>query len=167
MFLVLWLAVVVIGGGGVEALAPGPTRRVFVATAATAIAPALAASDDIVVEGVVESPSSEGVLYITVKKGAAPQEIAGLVRGAPEPAIGALRIPEPKFPYAFALRRSDLFPEFKDLDTTGLALTVAARLDSDGVAATRSPDDLVASTFTSSNARLVLKPRGFVKNLMK
>ena len=55
--------------------------------------------------------------------------------------------------------------EIKDV-----ALTVSARLDQDGVAATRGPDDLVGSVYTtpsSAPAAIALEPRGVVSNFMK
>ena len=50
-------------------------------------------------------------------------------------------------------------------------LTVSARLDEDGVAATRGAEDLVATSFTTGNdptpVELTLKGRGFVSTLLK
>ena len=55
-------------------------------------------------------------------------------------------------------------------DTTNLALTVSARLDGDGVAATRGLDDLVGSAFYNVGngaAQITLTPRGLVSKTMK
>jgi len=76
------------------------------------------------------------------------------------------------FPYEFAVRRRDLFDEFRDADLAGAALTVSARLDTDGVAATRGANDLVGSVFVEGSAlgapcRVELKPRGAVSSFMK
>ena len=51
----------------------------------------------------------------------------------------------------------------------GAALTMSARLDDDGVAATRGAGDLVASVYVSGDqvAKLELKPRGFVSKVLK
>ena len=65
--------------------------------------------------------------------------------------------------------RADLFPEFSEFASLG-AITVSARLDGDGVAATRGADDLVGSAFATggqSDATLELKPRGAVSSFMK
>mmetsp|Transcript_34663 Transcript_34663/g.111243 ORF Transcript_34663/g.111243 Transcript_34663/m.111243 type:complete len:181 (+) Transcript_34663:1-543(+) len=171
---VIFVVVSLLVAQGARGLASVTTRRSFGALALMPVG-ARAMADDVVVSGVVtlggsdEPPEETAALYITVKKGAAPQEFAGLVRGAPAPALGAVRVTKAQFPYTFAITRSDLFPEFANVDVANLALTVSARLDADGVAATRGPDDLVASTFIDGKgqrATLDLKPRGVVKNFM-
>ena len=44
-----------------------------------------------------------------MKKGAAPQKVAALVKGVADPSIAALRVPlsELSFPYAFTVRTCD------------------------------------------------------------
>ena len=95
------------------------------------------------------------------------------MKGAPDPALGAVRVPvkDLSFPYTFKITRKDLFPDASlPEDVANLALTVSARLDGDGVAATRGADDLVGSTFYNvgnGKAALVLTPRGLVSKTMK
>ena len=105
------------------------------------------------------NPSEASALYITCrpdKPDNVPLAILNGSRGKPPPVLSA-RIGNPKFPYEFELvSPRDLTIEgasdgesktsvleyskfwWKDDD-----LIVSARWDSDGVAATRSPDDLV------------------------
>jgi len=155
-----------------KALSTVPRRSLVFAPL---VIPLAARADVPIVSGVVSLTDSPplpetAALYVTVKRGAAPQAVVGLVRGAPAPPLGAVRIAKPSFPCDFKITKADLFPEFQDIDLTGQALTVSARLDSDGQAATRSPDDLVASTFINSPsdvATLELRGRGFVSKLMK
>lgn len=143
-------------------------------------APAFAAEDDVLVSGVASlaegtttSFGDAAALYLTIKKGAAPQQVIGLMKGAPDPALGAVRVPvkDLSFPYTFKITRKDLFPDASlPEDVANLALTVSARLDGDGVAATRGADDLVGSTFYNvgnGKAALVLTPRGLVSKTMK
>ena len=169
-----------------SALAP-PTRRQVAQGVSAAIAglvapgAALAGADEVLVSGVASlaegtSPtydSETAALYLTIKKGAAPQQVIGLMKGAPDPALGAVRVPMKglSFPYSFKITRADLFADatLPD-DATNLALTVSARLDGDGVAATRGADDLVGSTFYNVGngaAKIELTPRGLVSKTMK
>ena len=151
-------------------------------TVATAFAaPALAADDEVLVTGVASlaegaAPtfdSETAALYVTIKRGAAPQQVIGLMKGAPDPALGAVRVPLKgvSFPYSFKVTKKDLFADaVLPADTTNLALTVSARLDGDGVAATRGPDDLVGSAFYNVGngaAQITLTPRGLVSKTMK
>ncbi|KAJ1457826.1 hypothetical protein M885DRAFT_514307 [Pelagophyceae sp. CCMP2097] len=162
-------------------------RRLFQASAAVA-APlllptlAIAADDEVVLRGTVKATEGDltslratgaAALYLTLKRGAAPQEILGLVKGTPNPPIGAVRIPLASitaFPYEFEIRQSSLFADAPAL-LAGFAVTVAARLDGDGVAATRGADDLVGSAYTTVGSPdalvLELKSRGTVSNFLK
>lgn len=116
--------------------------------------------------------SDAAALYITLKKGAAIDATASLVRANPQPAIAAVKLPLSgiKFPVDFTITTADLFPDASEL-VPGTPITISARLDADGIAATRGPEDLVASAYGSAAAQtpveLLLQPRGFVTKLMR
>mmetsp|Transcript_15972 Transcript_15972/g.48309 ORF Transcript_15972/g.48309 Transcript_15972/m.48309 type:complete len:181 (+) Transcript_15972:20-562(+) len=154
------------------------TRRSLAAGVAALSLPAHAETTTVVsgtvsLEKGTTAVTDEGAaLYVTLKRGAAPQNVASLIAATPAPAIGALRflVKDVTFPFKFAFARDDLFPEYADADLTGIQLTLAARLDSDGVAATRGPQDLVGAAFVAggdTSAVLELKPRGLVSGVMK
>ena len=93
-------------------------------------------------------------LYITCRPDRpdnVPQAILEGSRGKAPPVLTA-RIENPTFPLSFQLTRQDLTPEGGvDLWWQHDDLTVSARLDMDGIAATRSPDDLVGRGMYYSN----------------
>ena len=84
-------------------------------------------------------------LYVTAKpadSGTGVYAQAGKV-----PPLAATRFAGPiSFPFEFTLTTADLTPEFKDVEVSrweARDLVLTARFDTDGVAATRGPDDLV------------------------
>ena len=100
-------------------------------------------------------------LYVTCRPNRpdnVPKAIIDGSRGKTPPVLAA-RFPDPKFPFDFTLTAENLTPEgasmvegsssawWKDED-----LVVSARFDSDGVAATRDPTDLVGRGFYSSKS---------------
>ena len=152
------------------------SRRDFVvagsaaAAAATIISPsppASAAEVEAYVKGVAtlqaglstDEIGPGAALYVTCRPNRpdnVPKAILDGSRGKAPPVLAA-RFPGPKFPYDFTLTSENLTPEgasivegsstawWKDED-----LVVSARFDSDGVAATRDPTDLVGRGFYSS-----------------
>ncbi|CAB9504611.1 expressed unknown protein [Seminavis robusta] len=99
-------------------------------------------------------------LYVTVRPDRpdnVPQAILQGTRGKPPPVLSA-RFEAPTFPFSFHLTDKDYTPEGQPLtnDETKTSdndpwwlrddLIVSARLDMDGIAATRSPEDLVGRT---------------------
>ena len=84
-----------------------------------------------------------------MRRGGAPQAAFSKFKAVPEPSLAAVRIPMKgkTFPVDFSIPRSALFPDAPALpdEIKDVALTVSARLDQDGVAATRGPDDLVGA----------------------
>jgi len=108
------------------------------------------------VRGVVSLPAGYdtdnlprgNALYVTCRPDRAdnvPAAILSGTRGKPPPVLAA-RFEDPVFPFDFALGENDLTLEGADSGGNWWnndILVVSARLDSDGVAATRSPDDLV------------------------
>ncbi len=146
--------------------------------AVVALAPGAARADDVIVSGTVNAADAvvgpDAALYVTMRRGGAPQAAFSKFRAVPEPSLAAVRIPMTgkKFPIDFSIPRSALFPDAPALpdEIKDVALTVSARLDQDGVAATRGPDDLVGSVYTtpsSAPAAISLEPRGVVSNFMK
>ena len=124
-------------------------------------------------ETAVTGPSS--ALYVTVRPNSpdnVPRAILDGTRGKPPPVLSG-RFPEPTFPFAFTLSAADLTAEGTgvlegngrgDFWWLGQDLVVSARLDSDGVAATRDPNDLVGRGFYAASgggeAKLELQGRG-------
>ena len=146
--------------------------------AVVALAPAAARADDVIVSGTVNAVDAvvgpDAALYVTMRRGGAPQAAFSKFKAVPEPSLAAVRIPMKgkSFPIDFAIPRSALFADAPALpaEIKDVALTVSARLDQDGVAATRGPDDLVGSVYTtpsSAPAAITLEPRGVVSNFMK
>ena len=146
--------------------------------AVVALAPGAARADDVIVSGTVNAADAvvgpDAALYVTMRRGGAPQAAFAKFKAVPEPSLAAVRIPlkGKTFPIDFAIPRSALFADAPALpaEIKDVALTVSARLDQDGVAATRGPDDLVGSVYTtpsSAPAAITLEPRGVVSNFMK
>ena len=146
--------------------------------AVVALAPGAARADDVIVSGTVNAADAvvgpDAALYVTMRRGGAPQAAFSKFKAVPEPSLAAVRIPMKgkTFPVDFSIPRSALFPDAPALpdEIKDVALTVSARLDQDGVAATRGPDDLVGSVYTtpsSAPAAIALEPRGVVSNFMK
>ncbi len=95
-------------------------------------------------------PPTKPALYVTVRPNRpdnVPRAILDGSRGKPPPVLAA-RFENPGFPFEFGLGEKDLTPEGLGNESGGYwwssdDLIVSARWDSDGVAATRSPEDLV------------------------
>ena len=98
-------------------------------------------------EGAVVPPGENVALYITAKSD--PGLWTSAVRSIKLPPVLTKRItPANSFPLEFTLSdETDMTPEgiatAKEWQSGNLPLLFSARLDSDGVAATRGPDDLV------------------------
>ena len=169
-------------------------RRALFAAATAALAPslilrpAIAAPGTLVARGAVALQSGTAAvgsdvpgaaLYVTVK----PIDTStGIYATAGKvPPLAAARFPAPiEWPYSFELTTSDLTPEFAGVEAStwrGVDLTVTARYDGDGVAATRGPDDLVGRTILSkrgaaddpekwSSAVVELQGRGLAGRLL-
>lgn len=134
---------------------PTSTRRTAVSCAAAALLlrhPAVAFADDVIACGTVSiQPGVEAIdspaaaLYITVR--VVPANNVGLyVNAGKVPPLAAARFAAPTFPYSFSLMLDSLTPEFSSVpraEWEGQDLIVSVRLDTDGVAATRDPGDLV------------------------
>ena len=146
--------------------------------AVVALAPGAARADDVIVSGTVNAADAvvgpDAALYVTMRRGGAPQAAFSKFKAVPEPSLAAVRIPMKgkTFPVDFSIPRSALFADAPALpaEIKDVALTVSVRLDQDGVAATRGPDDLVGSVYTtpsSAPAAITLEPRGVVSNFMK
>jgi len=108
--------------------------------------------------GTADETGPTSALYVTARPDRpdnVPRAILDGTRGKPPPVLAG-RFPNPEFPFEFALSAADLTPEgaartdlpgAEKLWWEGLDLVVSARLDSDGVAATRDPSDLVGRSF--------------------
>jgi len=109
-------------------------------------------------EGVYFTVNNDSALYITVRPPGKGPPLAGI------------RIPASNlhFPYSFNVSASDLYPDAPDeQDWKRRNLVVSSRLDLDGTAATRDPEDLVGrgeSIFNKSDGRqptqVILRDRG-------
>eukprot|EP00984_Skeletonema_dohrnii_P004742 scaffold1669_cov99-Skeletonema_dohrnii-CCMP3373.AAC.13 len=120
-----------------------------------------------------ESIESGAALYVTCRPNRpdnVPRAILDGSRGKPPPVLAA-RFENPQFPFEFSLTTDNLTPEgasavegSDNIWWSGEDLIVSARLDSDGVAATRDPNDLVGRGFYSSKtqdaAMIELQGRG-------
>lgn len=105
---------------------------------------------------------SGAALYVTCRPNRpdnVPRAILDGSRGKPPPVLAA-RFENPQFPFEFSLTTDNLTPEgasvvegSNNVWWSGEDLVVSARLDSDGVAATRDPNDLVGRGFYSSKAQ--------------
>jgi hypothetical protein len=106
-----------------------------------AIEPFTVASGTIALQrGLTKPPdAAAAALYITARTEAAP--------GSKIPPLARARVgTDLSFPYRFRLTTSDLTPEYASVDPQNWEaadLIITARFDTDGVAATRGPDDLV------------------------
>ena len=103
-------------------------------------APGVIANGKVVLRPGVSAVGSENAgaaLYVTARPA---DGQAGKV-----PPLAAARYPTPlTFPFEFSLSSADLTPEFAAVDASvyaGADLQVTARFDTDGVAATRGPDE--------------------------
>jgi len=114
------------------------------------------------------NPRINSALYVTARPNRpdnVPKAILDGSRGKSPPVLTA-RFESPTFPFDFNLSENNLTPEgsAKNDDTFWWAaddLIVSARWDSDGVAATRSPDDLVGRTlWKRGSAKFVLDLQG-------
>lgn len=87
---------------------------------------------------------SGAALYVTARPASSE---GALQAGAKTPPIASARFATPLlFPFEFVLTTDDLTAEYRAADAASfnrLDLVISARLDGDGVAATRGPDDLV------------------------
>ena len=167
------------------------SRRAILAVAAATFAPsglpAQAAQGNTVARGSVALPSGltavgsdlpGAALYVTAK----PIDTStGIYAQAGKvPPLAAARYPSPiEWPFSFSLTTNDLTPEFANVDPSaysGVDLSVTARYDTDGVAATRGPDDLVGRATQSkrgatdpeawSPAMVELQGRGLTGRLL-
>eukprot|EP00986_Skeletonema_menzelii_P021419 scaffold34472_cov200-Skeletonema_menzelii.AAC.1 len=117
---------------------------------------------------------SGSALYVTCRPNRpdnVPKAILDGSRGKPPPVLAA-RFENPQFPFEFSLTTDNLTPEGASavdgssgtIWWSGEDLVVSARLDSDGVAATRDPNDLVGRGFyspkTKDAAMIELQGRG-------
>ena len=163
----------------------GGNAAASIATCAIISSPASATDAETYVKGIatlqagVSMPDEIGAgaaLYITCRPNRpdnVPKAILDGSRGKAPPVLAA-RFADPKFPFAFTLTSENLTPEGASVVEGSSSawwksddLVVTARLDSDGVAATRDPNDLVGRGYYSSNSSrdavtvLELQGRGF------
>ena len=135
---------------------PAPEGKVYVSGRATLQSPDL--FDDVLAAGTAND--SRAALYVTARPSrpdSVPAAVLDGSRGRPPPVLSA-RYPRPDFPFDFELTSLDLTPEGAAASATtpttmddgrdgvwwaGEDLVVSARLDTDGVASTRDPTDLV------------------------
>lgn len=125
---------------------------------------------------------ASAALYITARPNKAdnvPRAILDGSNGKPPPVLAA-RIPQPVFPLNFSLTSLDLTQEGAALisgaenDTfwfEGMDLIVSARFDSDGVAYTRDPTDLVGRSIfnakhSDAGVTVPLTGRGFTGKMV-
>lgn len=159
------------------AVSSSVSRRAALIGGGSSTIVALDNEEDVVVAGTLSLSSEDepppdtakGAVYVTVKLGASTDSTMSLVRAAPLAAVAAIRLTDVTFPVSFRVTSADLFPDAPRVPP-GASLTVSARYDADGIAATRDPDDLVASAFTKQNDQqlaLKLQPRGLVSKFMK
>ena len=105
---------------------------------------ARAATDDVIVSGTVSAADAvvvvgpDAALYVTMRRGGAPQAAFSKFKAVPEPSLAAVRIPMKgkSFPIDFSITKSALFPDAPALpdEIKDVALTVSASIDQDGVA---------------------------------
>lgn len=155
--------------------------REFVRGRVTLQSPSLL--EDIITSSVVSNDSSYA-LYVTARPRIpdnVPTAILDGSRGKPPPVLSA-RYPNPTFPFVFALTAKDFTTEGASIIIVngdsprdkrsgvwwwnGQDLIVSARLDTDGIASTRDPTDLVgrgifhASSAMSDTVSIQLSGRG-------
>mmetsp|Transcript_32192 Transcript_32192/g.35666 ORF Transcript_32192/g.35666 Transcript_32192/m.35666 type:complete len:253 (+) Transcript_32192:27-785(+) len=134
---------------------------------------------------VLPSDTTTSALYVTARPNKAdnvPKAILDGSNGKPPP-IFAVRIPNPTFPVTFQFTTSDITPEGRGSDNnnsnywfeSNTDLILSARWDTDGIAATRDPTDLVGRTIVSSKninnsnddtISVLLTGRGFTGKLV-
>lgn len=134
--------------------------KVYVRGRATLQSPDL--FDDVLAAGRTANNDNGAALYVTARPSrpdSVPAAVLDGSRGRPPPVLSA-RYPKPDFPFDFELTSLDITPEgaaASAMTTTATAvddgrdgvwwagedLVVSARLDTDGVASTRDPTDLV------------------------
>ena len=132
--------------------------KVYVRGRATLQSPDL--FDDVLAAGRTANNDNGAALYVTARPSrpdSVPAAVLDGSRGRPPPVLSA-RYPRPDFPFDFELTSFDLTPEGAAASATtpttmddgrdgvwwaGEDLVVSARLDTDGVASTRDPTDLV------------------------
>ena len=109
-------------------------------------APATIASGKVLLRPGVQAVGSENAgaaLYVTARP--ADGQTGVFAQAGKVPPLAAARYPTPlTFPFEFSLSAADLTPEFAAVDASAYAgadLLVTARFDTDGVAATRGPDE--------------------------
>ena len=123
-----------------------PPPGIPAAAAAEAPPAAVIAAGTVRVQaGVEASDAPATALYVTVR--VIPQNNVGrYVTAGKVPPLAAARFASPTFPYSFSISLDDITPEFSSIPRAEWErqdLIVSARLDTDGVAATRDPADLV------------------------
>ena len=102
-------------------------------------------------KGILAGSDQNAALYITVRP-AAPEGGAALQAGKVVPLATARFAAPLSFPFTFKLTTVDLTAEYATMGAYDqLDLTVSARYDGDGVAATRGPDDLVGRGLLKKN----------------
>ncbi|KAL1529935.1 hypothetical protein AB1Y20_000863 [Prymnesium parvum] len=96
----------------------------------------------------IDAPQADNpqqALYVTVRL--VPQNNVGrYITAGKVPPLAAARFPSPTFPFDFSMSMDSVTPEFAHVpraEWDSQDLVVSARLDTDGVAATRDPADLV------------------------
>ena len=101
---------------------------------------------------ITQSDTSNAALYITCRPDRpdnVPAAILNGTRGKAPPVLSA-RFANPTFPFQFSLSEENLTVEGSQFEWFSRSdLIVSARYDQDGVAATRSPDDLVGRRLIS------------------
>ncbi|CAM9903642.1 unnamed protein product, partial [Heterosigma akashiwo] len=104
-----------------------------------ATAPAIASGVIDIKRGVQEPAGDSAALFVTAR----PK--ADGVFSAKSVAIATAKFEHPQFPFEFKLEEDSLTPEgLSTIDSwRNKDLTVSCRLDADGVAFTRDPEDLV------------------------
>jgi hypothetical protein len=119
----------------------------------------------------ISTPAQTSALYITARPNSAdnvPRAILDGSRGKPPPVLIA-RIPNVcQFPFTTTLTSKDVTVEGSSNEGAnssywwrGTPLVVSARLDSDGVAATRDPSDLVGRSISSTgNSAVTVELQG-------
>ena len=104
--------------------------------------------------GATPTDSPTAALYVTARL--VPSNVAPLyVTAGKVPPLAAARFPAPTFPFDFKLDATNLTPEWAGVAPAEWAtqdLVISARLDSDGTAATRDPEDLVGRGELKKNA---------------
>ena len=99
------------------ALAPTIDRRAALALPLAVVPAAARAADEVIVSGTVSAADAvvepDAALYVTMRRGGAPQAAFSKFKAVPEPSLAAVRIPMKgkTFPVDFSIPRSALFPD--------------------------------------------------------